>query len=99
MRIKNATLLDRSLEILGSKWTLKIISILLKNNLRFNEIQRSCDICPRTLSLRLDELENNGIVTKIISDGTTLKAEYSLTKKGKSLKKVLSAISDWSMVE
>ena len=91
--------LERSLELLGSKWTMLIINSLLGKDGRFNEIQRECAICPRTLSLRLDELEKNGIVFKKPSSKMTSKVEYSLTKKGRSLKTVLVAISDWATVE
>jgi DNA-binding HxlR family transcriptional regulator len=91
--------LEDSLDLLGSKWTLQIISTLLEKDGRFNEIQRECDICPRTLSLRLDGLENNGIVTKRLHSKASTKFEYSLTEKGRSLNKVLMAISDWSRIK
>ncbi len=95
--MKNSnTSLDNALELLGSKWTLPIVSAILENKSRFNEIQRKCEVCPRTLSARLDELEANGIVKKKVYSQNPPKVEYSLTKKGESLSAVINAISDWS---
>lgn len=97
MKKYNNSDLDAALELLGSKWTLQIVNALLEGNDRFNEIQRGCDVCPRTLSSRLDELEANGIVTKKVYSQTPPKVEYSLTKKGESLRGVIGVISDWSV--
>jgi hypothetical protein len=96
MKNTNSSSLDNALEVLGSKWTLQIVRELMNNNKRFNEIQRDCEVCPRTLSTRLDELENIGIVTKKVYSQTPPKVEYSLTSKGKSLSSVIDAIADWS---
>ncbi|MEI6169914.1 MAG: helix-turn-helix domain-containing protein [Candidatus Saccharibacteria bacterium] len=90
------TSLDKALEILGSKWTLPIVLALLEDKNRFNEIQRECEVCPRTLSARLDELESNGIVKKKVYSQNPPRVEYSLTKKGESLSAVIKVISDWS---
>ena len=96
MKKANIPDLDNALELLGSKWTLQIVSALLDGNDRFNEIQRDCDVCPRTLSSRLDELESRGVITKKVYSQTPPKVEYSLTQKGKSLRSVIDAISNWS---
>lgn len=96
MKNSNSTNLKKSLEILGSKWTLRIVQELIDSNKRFNEIQRDCEVCPRTLSTRLDELEKIGIVTKKVYSQTPPKVEYSLTTKGKSLSSVINAIADWA---
>ena len=96
MHNKSITNLDTAINALGNKWTLQIIKHLLVSNKRFNQLQRDCDICPRTLSSRLDDLELQGIVTKKFYSSKSKKAEYSLTGKGKSLNSVISAIDDWS---
>ena len=96
MKKSNNSDLDTALELLGSKWTFQIVNALLDGNDRFNEIQRGCDVCPRTLSSRLDELESKGIVTKKVYSQTPPKVEYSLTTKGRSLSSVINAIADWA---
>ncbi|GDX63051.1 MarR family transcriptional regulator [Candidatus Saccharibacteria bacterium] len=93
---KSTKSFESALELLGSKWTLPIVSALLEDKSRFNEIQRKCEVCPRTLSARLDDLEANGIVRKKVYKQNPPRVEYSLTKKGESLSAVINAISDWS---
>lgn len=90
--------LDEALEIIGSKWTLPIVASLLDDKVRFNDIQRSCTACPRTLSARLDELEQKGIIRTEIVDTESGRKEYILTDKGRALGDVLSAISQWTQI-
>ena len=90
--------LDEALDIIGSKWTLPIVAALLDNKVRFNDIQRSCTVCPRTLSARLDELEQKGIIQTRVVDLDSGRKEYILTEKGRALSNVLSAISQWTQL-
>ena len=87
---------NNALNIIGSKWTLQIVNSLILGESRFNDIQRCCEVCPRTLSARLDELEKSGIVKKRVEGSNPIKVEYSLTKKGESLSSVIQSISEWS---
>ena len=65
---------------LGAKWTALILRDLMDGPKRFCELQRLvAGINPRTLTARLLELEDRGIVT---NDGTT---GYAPTPKGKDL--------------
>lgn len=75
--------------LLSDVWTMLIIRDLLRSKMRFCELENSLDgISTRTLSLKLKRLEEENILTK--SD-----LYYLLTKKGKGLKKVLSAMEAW----
>ena len=50
-------------EILGEKWTLLIVRELLMGGRRFNELQRGLSlISPTMLSIRLDSLEQPGML-------------------------------------
>lgn len=85
-----------AIKLIGTKWNLAIIVALMGGNNRFNEIQRECEVCPRTLSARLDELEQSGIIKKKVSGDNPAKVEYSLTQRGESLSSVVKSISEWS---
>lgn len=75
--------------LLSDTWTMLIISYLLKNKMRFCELENSLEgISTRTLALKLKRLEEEDIVSK--SD-----LYYILTKQGKKLKKVLNAMESW----
>jgi DNA-binding HxlR family transcriptional regulator len=73
-------------EIISGKWTLLLIRDLADGSQRFCELERSLDgISPRTLSLRLRALEDNGIVERRTYPEVPPRVEYALTEKGKAL--------------
>lgn len=86
----------KTVRIIGSKWTMLILRDLLEGTKRFGELQKSLSgISPRTLSLRLQQLEEDGIVTRKVFTDIPLKVEYSLTKKGLSLGQIISDMRFW----
>jgi DNA-binding HxlR family transcriptional regulator len=73
-------------EILGGKWTILLIRDLAEGRSRFCELERSLEgISPRTLSLRLRALEEQGIVERKTFPEVPPRVEYSLTAKGEAL--------------
>jgi DNA-binding HxlR family transcriptional regulator len=73
-------------EIISGKWTLLLIRDLADGSQRFCELERSLQgISPRTLSLRLRALEENGIVERRTYPEVPPRVEYALTEKGKAL--------------
>ena len=62
---------------------------------RFNQLQSLLNISPRTLSLRLHQLEGDGIVKKKIYAQVPARVEYSLTRRGKSLNQVIQQMRQW----
>ena len=73
-------------EIISGKWTLLLIRDLAEGSCRFCELERSLDgISPRTLSLRLRALEDNGIVERKTYPEVPPRVEYGLTEKGRAL--------------
>src|SRR5919112_372620 len=73
-------------EILSGKWTILLIRDLADGRSRFCELERSLDgISPRTLSLRLRALEEQGIVERRTFPEVPPRVEYSLTAKGRAL--------------
>ncbi|MNR66712.1 putative HTH-type transcriptional regulator YybR [compost metagenome] len=54
--------------------------------MRFSELLRAMEgISPKTLSLRLRELEHQDIITRTVYPEIPPRVEYSLTDKGKRL--------------
>jgi len=85
--ISNATCpVCRTAEIISGKWTLLVIRDLSDGSRRFCELERSLEgISPRTLSLRLRALEEQGIVKRHTYPEVPPRVEYVLTEKGKAL--------------
>lgn len=82
--------------ILGDKWTPQLVRSFLNNpSLRFCQIEALVKgINPRTLSARLNTLEQEGIINRIAAADTS-RSEYSLTKKGRELAPILRAMNSW----
>jgi DNA-binding HxlR family transcriptional regulator len=73
-------------EIISGKWTLLLIRDLAAGRSRFCELERSLDgISPRTLSLRLRALEQEGIIERRTYPEVPPRVEYRLTQKGRAL--------------
>jgi len=88
--------MSKTLKVIGSKWTMLLLHNLFEGNNRFGQLQRSMKgISPKTLSLRLQELEQEGIIRKKVFAEVPLHVEYSLTKKGQTLSEIFRAMDDW----
>jgi DNA-binding HxlR family transcriptional regulator len=76
----------RTADIVCGKWTLLVIRDLADGRSRFCELERSlAGISPRTLSLRLRALEEEGIVERQTFPEVPPRVEYALTEKGRAL--------------
>ena len=85
-----------ALSIVGNKWTALIVMELAKGPMRFSVIENKlAHISPRTLSQRLDELEQKKIITKKCFAEVPPRVEYTLTSKGKDLTPVLKTMAAW----
>src|ERR1700756_3896267 len=76
----------RTAEIVCGKWTLLVIRDLADGRSRFCELERSLQgISPRTLSLRLRALEEEGILARQTFPEVPPRVVYELTPKGRAL--------------
>jgi DNA-binding HxlR family transcriptional regulator len=76
----------RTAEVVCGKWTLLLVRDLAEGRSRFCELERSLSgISPRTLSLRLRALEEEGIVERHNYAEVPPRVEYALTEKGRAL--------------
>ena len=73
-------------DLICGKWTILVIRDLADGRSRFCELERSLEgISPRTLSLRLRALEEQGIVRRRTFPEVPPRVEYTLTEKGRAL--------------
>jgi DNA-binding HxlR family transcriptional regulator len=73
-------------EVVCGKWTLLLIRDLAAGRSRFCELERSLEgISPRTLSLRLRALEDEGVLERHTFPEVPPRVEYALTAKGRDL--------------
>ncbi len=82
--------------IISAKWKPCLIDMLREGTMRPNEIHKQLpEATPRVLNLQLKELEEHGIVKKVIYPELPPRSEYSLTELGEELLPLLDAIDDW----
>lgn len=91
--------IDVAFRIMGQKFMILILRdlILFRSN-RFGDLLKSIEgVNRKTLSIRLRELENNGIIRRKIYSRTPVRAEYLVTKKGRMLSAVLEQMAAFSL--
>lgn len=88
---------DAATEVIGDKWTPVLLRFFInEEKVRFCQLQDLADgINPRTLSARLDRLEQHGIIVKTTTANSS-RCEYSLTPKGQDLLPLLRDMQIWS---
>jgi DNA-binding HxlR family transcriptional regulator len=90
--------------IVGGKYKLRILWILIQRSFRYGEIRRSLlkgtlgkPVTPRVLSRELKELQLRGLIHRRQYDVVPPKVEYSLTELGRGLEPILQSIVDWGL--
>jgi len=90
--------IEVSLEIVGKKWSINIIRDLYKGKTRFTEfLESNPQLSTKMLSLRLKELQKSEIIKKTVKSTTPVVIEYSLTKKGNDLNRILFQLAEFSV--
>ena len=87
---------ERTVNLIGGKWTLLILRDLFTGTKRFGELRTSlAGVSPKTLTDKLRELEGDGLVQRKIYPEVPPRVEYSLTPRGQSLQKIFDAMQEW----
>ena len=86
-----------TLSLISGKYKPVILYCLMEYEpVRFNEMQRYLkNVADKTLSQNLKELEADDLIIRTVYPQIPPKVEYSLTKRGHSLVKVLDGLCDW----
>ena len=88
--------IERTLEVIGSKWATLVLRELLAGTKRFGELRgRLTGVSPKTLTDRLRELEAHGVISRAVYAEVPPRVEYALTDKGRALRPILEAMGAW----
>ncbi|MEM6625233.1 MAG: helix-turn-helix domain-containing protein [Pseudomonadota bacterium] len=85
----------RTLELVGSWWSLLIIRDAMMGARRFKHFEKSLGIAKNTLTSRLTQLVDAGILKKAAAADGAGYEEYVLTPKGRDLAPVMIALAQW----
>ncbi|MCE4051632.1 MULTISPECIES: helix-turn-helix domain-containing protein [Bacillaceae] len=87
---------EATLEVIGGKWKCVILCHLTHGKKRTSELKRLMpNITQKMLTQQLRELEEDGIINRIIYQQIPPKVEYELSEYGQSLQSILDALCNW----
>ena len=80
-------------DLLERRWLLSVLYAAHSGALRFNEFKQVLgSVPPRTLALRLTELEEAGLLERRIVDARPPRAEYRLTDTGEQFAEIVGSL-------
>jgi DNA-binding HxlR family transcriptional regulator len=84
----------RGADLLGRRYALAIVYATRSGASRFNEYRQVIGaVPPTTLSARLDELAEAGVLERRVIDARPPRTEYVLTERGRRLSDLLDALA------
>ncbi|KAA0811595.1 winged helix-turn-helix transcriptional regulator [Bacillus sp. AY2-1] len=88
--------IEATLDVVGGKWKVVLLCILLNGKKRTSEIKRAMpSITQKMLTQQLRELESDGIINRTVHSQVPPKVEYSLSEYGQTLTAVLDCMCEW----
>ena len=89
--------IEKTLDVIGGKWSFLVLRELFKGTNRFGELQRKIKgINPKSLTDTLRHLENQGVLERTAYPTVPVTVEYSLTPKGQDLHRILKEMKLWA---
>lgn len=86
-----------TLDLLGKRYALSVLWALQQESpRRFNDIKRLLEVNPVTLSQRLSEFTEAGILSRHAFAETPPRVEYALTEKGRELLPLIEGLERWA---
>ena len=85
-----------ALDVIGDRWTLRVVEGLLDGPKRFGELAESLTgIAPNVLTTRLRQLERDGLVVATPYSQRPVRLAYALSESGRELGGAISLLSAW----
>jgi len=87
---------EATLEVIGGKWKCVILCHLTHGKKRTSELKRLMpNITQKMLTQQLRELEEDGVINRIVHNQVPPKVEYELSEYGQSLEVILNSLCAW----
>jgi DNA-binding HxlR family transcriptional regulator len=89
--------IERSLGVLGERWTFLILREALAGSTKFAQFRQALGIAPDVLTDRLNTLVDYGVMTREAyqEPGSRSRFAYELTPAGRELQVVLGSLQQW----
>lgn len=82
-------------ELLGGKWKLMLLFYISEGIIRPGVLQKKISADRRVMTKQLDELLQDGFITKCSYETKIPRVEYQLTPLGKSLLPLIMSLEKW----
>ena len=91
--------IDNTFKIVGKKFTIHILrNMIFLGQAKFSQFLESVEgINPKTLSIRLREMEKSGVIKRHVYPDTPVRVDYTITEKGEALKPIITQMAEFSM--
>jgi DNA-binding HxlR family transcriptional regulator len=95
-RIIDTCGMAQALQVIGGRWKPAILCRLAAGTMRYSELKKSIEgISERMLVAQLRELEQEGIVRRVVYAEVPPRVEYEITELGQTMQPMLAAMSAW----
>lgn len=89
--------IEKTLNVVGGKWSFLVLRELFCGTKRFGELQRAISgISPKALTDTLRHLEEQGVLERHAFATVPVTVEYRLTPKGEDLHQILKEMKLWA---
>jgi len=94
-RITDVCPIVETIKVIGSEAKLLVLRYLFDESKGFNELQRATKLSSKTLSSALKDLEEAGIIRRVVVSDRPFRVRYELTERGKELKPLFQEMEKW----
>ena len=89
---------DLTLNLINKKWSIQIIRDMFFGKKHFKEFKEDKpQLSNKVLSNCLKELEENGLIEKVVLNTTPVTTEYYLTEYGKSMNRIVYELAMFTL--
>lgn len=91
---------DVTLNLINKKWSIQIIRDMFFGKKHFNEFKEDKPkLSNKVLSNCLKELEEKGLIEKVVLNTTPVTTEYRLTEYGKSMNRIVYELAMFTLYD
>ena len=91
---------DVTLNLINKKWSIQIIRDMFFGKKHFKEFKEDKPkLSNKVLSNCLKELEENGLIEKVVLNTTPVTTEYYLTEYGKSMNRIVYELAMFTLYD
>jgi DNA-binding HxlR family transcriptional regulator len=97
IRADHMAFIRQVLDRVGDKWSMLVVSVLKEGPLRYTDLQRRIPgISQRMLTHTLQQLRQDGLITRTSYAEVPPRVEYALTPLGRGLHDIVRQLIDWA---